>query len=330
MGTYHPLTEYQRYQIYALKKAGHDQQSIATTLEVSASTISRELRRNSGQRGDRPHQAHHKALMRRRHKAKATKMTPEVVAQIEGYVRQAWSPEQIAGRLETTRGLRLSPQRIYPHLRADQAAGGRLYQPLRHSRKKRKKRYGKADARGQIKDRGSIDQRPTIVEEKSRIGDWEIDLVMGAKGQSALVSSIERRSRYTLLGKVASQQADEVADKTVALLAPHKAHTQTITADNGKEFAHHRAIGQALDAAIYFAQPYHAWERRLNENTNGLIRQYVPKGIHLDALSEAQVQHIMDRLNHRPRKGVAFQTPGEILYQETGFLAIQTEIALTS
>ena len=123
MGTYHPLTEYQRYQIYALKKADHDQQSIATTLEVSASTISRELRRNSGQRGDRPHQAHHKALMRRRHKAKATKMTPEVVAQIEGYVRQAWSPEQIAGRLETTRGLRLSPQRIYQHIRANQAAG---------------------------------------------------------------------------------------------------------------------------------------------------------------------------------------------------------------
>jgi IS30 family transposase len=124
MGTYHPLTGYQRYQIYALKKAAHDQQSIATTLEVSASTISRELRRNSGQRGDRPHQAHHKALMRRRHKAKATKMTPEVVAQIEGYVRQAWSPEQIAGRLETTRGLRLSPQRIYPHIASRSSGGG--------------------------------------------------------------------------------------------------------------------------------------------------------------------------------------------------------------
>ena len=205
-----------------------------------------------------------------------------------------------------------------------------MYQHLRHSRKKRKRRYGKADARGQIKDRVSIDQRPTIVEEKSRIGDWEIDLVMGAKGRSALVSLVERRARYTLLGKVASQQADEVADKTVALLAPHKAHTQTITADNGKKFARHRAIGQTLDAAIYFAQPYHAWERGLNENTNGLIRQYVPKGIHLDALSEAQVQHIMDRLNHRPREGLAFQTPGEILYQETGFLAMQTEIALTS
>ncbi len=162
-------------------------------------------------------------------------MTPEVVAQIEGYVRQAWSPEQIAGCLETTRGLRLSPQRIYQHIRADQTAGGRLYQQLRHSRKKRTKRYVKADARGQIKDRVSIDQRPTIVEEKSRIGDWEIDLVMGAKEQSALVSLVERRSRYTLLDKVASQQAGEVADKTVALLAPHKAHTQTITADNGKE-----------------------------------------------------------------------------------------------
>jgi IS30 family transposase len=200
-------------------------------------------------------------------------MTPEVVAHIEGYVRQEWSPEQIAGRLETTCGLELSPERIYQHIRADRQAGGRLYQHLRPSRKKRKKRYGKPDARGQIKNRVSMDQRPAIVEEKSRIGDWEIDLVMGAKGQGALVSLVERRSRYTLLGKVASKQADEVADKTVELLTPHKAHTETITADNGKEFAAHATLSQALDAAVYFAHPYHAWERGLNENTNGLIRQ---------------------------------------------------------
>ena len=330
MRKYHQLTEHQRYQIYALKKVGHDQQTIAATVEVSPSTISRELRRNRGQRGYRPRQAHQETLMRRRQKAKVTKMTPEVIKQIEAALRQEWSPEQIAGRRQATDGLRLSPERIYQHIRADQAAGGTLYQHLRHNQKKRKKRYGKADARGQIKNRVSIDQRPAIVDRKSRIGDGEIDLVMGGKRTGALVSLVERRSRYTLLDKVASKQAEAVAETTIGLLKPHKAHTETITADNGKEFAHHVWIGQTVEAAVYFAHPYHAWERGLNENTNGLIRQYVPKGMALDALSDAQVHHIMNRLNHRPRKGLAFQTPHEILCKETGFLSTQTEIALTS
>ena len=330
MGTYHQLTEYQRYQIYALKKAGHDQPCIAATVAVSPSTISRELRRNQGQRGYRPGQAHHKALARRRHKAKATKMTAAVIERIEAGLRQEWSPEQISGRLEATDGLRLSPQRIYQHIQADRQAGGTLYRHLRHRQKKRKKRDGKADARGQIKDRVSMDQRPAIVEEKSRIGDWEIDLVMGRPRTGALVSVVERRSRYTVLGKVPSKQAEHVAAATIALLAPHKGHTETITADNGKEFAHHATISQTLDATVYFAHPYHAWERGLNENTNGLIRQYVPKGTALDTLSEAQIHHIMDRLNHRPRKGLAFQTPHEILCKETGVQPKHCEIALTS
>ena len=330
MGTYHQLTEHQRYQIYALKKAGHSQQSIAATVAVSPSTICRELRRNQGQRGYRPGQAHHKALARRRHKAKATKMTAAVIERIEAGLGQQWSPEQIAGRLATTDGFRLSPQRIYQHIQADRQAGGMLYRHLRHSQKKRKKRYGKADARGQIKGRISIDQRPAIVEEKSRIGDWEIDLVMGRARTGALVSVVERRSRYTVLGKVPSKQAEHVAAATIALLAAHKGHTQTITADNGKEFAHHATISQALDTAVYFAHPYHAWERGLNENTNGLIRQYVPKGTALDTLSQAQVHHIMERLNHRPRKGLAFQTPHEILCKETEVQPKQGEIALTS
>ena len=318
MRKYYQLTECQRYQIYALKKVGHDQQTIAATLAVSPSTICRELRRNRGQRGYRPRPAHQHALTRRQQKAQVTKMTPEVVERIEADLRQEWSPEQIAGRLAAQGGLQLSPERIYQHIRADRQAGGTLYRHLRHRQKKRKKRYGKPDARGQIKDQTRIDQRPTVVEEKSRIGDGEIDRVMGGKGQGALVSLVERRSRYTLLGKVASKQAEEVASKTIGVLDPHKEYTETITADNGKEFAHHTAISQALDAAVYFAHPYHAWERGLNENTNGLIRQYVPKGTAVDSLSEEQVHHIRDRLNHRPRKGLAFETPHEILARETG------------
>ena len=199
------MTEYQRYQIYALKKAGYDQQCIAATVAVSPSTICRELRRNQGQRGYRPGQAHHKALARRRHKARATQMTAAVIERIEAGLRQEWSPAQIVGRLATTDGLRLSPQRIYQHIQADRQAGGTLYRPLRHRQKKRKKRYGKAEGRGPIKDRVSMDQRPALVEEKSRIGDGEIDLVMGRLRTGALVSVVERRSRYTVRGKVPSK-----------------------------------------------------------------------------------------------------------------------------
>ena len=161
------MTAYQRYPIYALKKAGHDQQTIAAPLEGSPSTISRELRRNRGQRGYRPRQAHQHALTRRRQKAQVSKMTPDVVERIEANRRQEWSPEQIAGRLAAQGDLRLSPERIDQHIRADRQAGCPLYRHLRHRQKNRKKRYGQPDARGQIKDRVSIDQRPAVVEEKT-------------------------------------------------------------------------------------------------------------------------------------------------------------------
>ena len=226
MGTYHQLTEYQRYQIYALKKAGHDQQSIAATVSVSPSTICRELRRNRGQRGYRPGQAHRKALARRRHKAQATKMTAAVIERIEADLCQQWSPEQIAGRLAATDGLRLSTERIYQHIRADRQAGGMLYRHLRHSQKKRKKRYGKADGRGQIKDRISIDQRPAIVEEKSRIGDWEIDLVLGRPAhRGARLGGRTALALYRAWAKSPPNRAEHVAAAAIALLAPHKGHT---------------------------------------------------------------------------------------------------------
>jgi len=243
-------------------------------------------------------------------------MTPEVVRQIEEKLRQEWSPEPIAGTLKQMHGVGLSHERIYPHVRADRQTGGMLYQHLRHSHKKRKKRYGKADGRGQIKDRVSIEERPAIVDTKSRIGDGEIDRLLGGPRGGALITLVERRSRYTLLGKVATKQAEEIANRTITLLDPYKQHTHTITADNGKEFAAHHTIGQALDVSVYFAHPYHAWERGLNENTNGLIRQYVPKRTDIGSLSDAQIQHIMDRLNHRPRKGLGYRTPHELLFLE--------------
>ena len=318
MKQYHPLTEYQRYQLAALRKEGSSQKTMAANLGVHPSTISRELCRNRGQRGYRPHQAHQKAQQRCQQAAKAVKMTSEVIAQVEEKLRQEWSPEQIAGWLPRSSGMSLSHERIYQHVRADRQAGGTLYRHLRQSHKKRKKRYGKPDSRGQIRDRVSIEQRPGVVEEKSRMGDWEIDLVVGRKQHGALVTLVERRSRYTLIGKVATKQAEEVATTTIDLLEPQKQHTHTITADNGKEFAAHQRITKALQAQVYFAHPYHSWERGRNENTNGLIRQYFPKGTDFEPVTDADIQQVMDRLNHRPRKVLGFRSPYEVWCQETG------------
>lgn len=318
MKKYHQLTEYQRYQLYALRKEGHAQNTIAANLGVDPSTISRELRRNRGQRGYRPRQAQQKSQQRRQVAAKATKRTPQLVRQIEEKLGQQWSPEQISGWLGRTGGMSLSHEWIYQYVRADRQAGGALYTHLRQSHKKRRKRYGKPDARGQIRDRVSIEQRPAIVDQKSRLGDWEIDLVVGRKQHGALVTLVERRSRYTVIGKVATKQADEVAGETIDRLRPLQAQTHTITADNGKEFAAHQRIGQALSAQVYFAHPYHSWERGLNENTNGLIRQYFPKGTDFEPVGDAQIQQVMDRLNHRPRKALRFRSPYEVWCQETG------------
>ena len=179
MKKYHQLTAHQRYQLAALKKEGHAQKTIAANLGVHASTISRELRRNRGHRDYRPRQAQHKSQQRQHEAAKALKQTPQLLAQIEEKLRQEWSPEQISGWMGRTGGVSLSHEWIYQYVRGDGQRGGGLYRHLRQSHKRRRKRYGKPDARGQIRDRVSIEQRPAVVEKKSRIRDWEIDLVMG-------------------------------------------------------------------------------------------------------------------------------------------------------
>jgi len=282
---------------------------------VSASTISRELKRNTGQRGYRPKQAQMKAIQRRQSATKCIKMTPQLKGSIDAKLRQEWSPEQITGWLKATQPVSVSHQRIYDHIFEDRRCGGTLYKSLRQTNKRRRKRYGHSDHRGQIKDRVSIDERPKIVDRKSRFGDWEIDTIIGKNYRGVLVSIVERRSRYTLIVKAESKQADEVKNKTIDLLIPIRTLVHTITADNGKEFALHNQISNALDTNVYFAHPYHAWERGLNENTNGLIRQYFPKGSPLEHLTEKQIQKVQDRLNHRPRKCLNFKTPDYVFKQ---------------
>ena len=317
MKKYTQLTEVQRYQIEALKKAKKNQKEIAVIVGVSASTISREIRRNSGLRGYRPRQAHATAMTRRRESAKALKMTADLVAMIEAKLKLDWSPEQVSGWLDLEKPITVSHERIYQHVWADKRQGGVLYKHLRQSNKKRKKQYGSKDKRGQIRNRISIDERPEIVEQKTRIGDWEIDTVIGKNHQGALVTIVDRMSKFTLIKKVDSKHAGIVTKTTIALLQPYLDKTLTITADNGKEFAGHERMTQQLGSTVYFAHPYRSWERGLNENTNGLIRQYFTKGSSFENISDEKVEEVMKKLNHRPRKTLNYKTPHSVFFDDT-------------
>jgi len=316
MREYRQLTEEDRIDIYAMKQAGKQQQPIAKTLGVHPSTISRELARNTGLRGYRPKQAHHKALLRRVTSRKAVKMTPQTVNYVESHVRLEHSPEQIAQRMKfdpNFHGPRVSHERIYQHIWQDKTAGGSLYKHLRIvGCKQRRKRRNCRDLRGMIPNRVGIEHRPKIVDQKKRIGDWEGDTVIGKHHQGALVTLVERKSKWTLMSKVARYTAEAVDDSITRLLKPVQRRAYTLTVDNGKEFACHEKVAEKLKMKVYFADPYSAWQRGLNENTNGLIRQYVPKGSDIRALSDQSIQQIMDRLNNRPRKALGFLTPKEV------------------
>jgi IS30 family transposase len=314
MGLYTQLTQEQRYQIYAFLKAGFSQSAIASEINVHKSTICRELKRNKGQKGYRPKQAHVKATNRRQKAVKYVKLTPKFIILVNNLIRQDFSPEQVSGTLKRNHGLMISHETIYKHLLVDKANGGNLYKHLRRSNRKRKKRYGSRNLRGQITGRVSIDLRPTIVDNKERIGDWEIDTLIGKNHKGVLLTIVERKSKYTLIQRLSYKRSQLVADATINLLTPYREKVFTITSDNGKEFAEHQRISKRLTAKMYFAHPYHSWERGLNENTNGLIRQYFPKNTNFKTITIKSVQKVMDRLNNRPRKTLGYATPNEVFF----------------
>ena len=319
MREYRQLTDEDRIEIYAMKQAGKQQNKIAAELGVHPSTVSRELVRNTGLRGYRPKQAHQKALCRRFTARKAVKMTPATIDYIESKLAQEHSPEQISERMKidpSWHGPMVSHERIYQHIWYDKAQSGMLYKRLRiGGTKQRRKRRNSRDMRGTIKNRVGIEERPDIVERKIRIGDWEGDTVVGKNHQGALVTLVDRKSKLTLIGKVNRYTADSVEETIISLMELLPRRNYTLTVDNGKEFASHEAVADALRIRVYFADPYSAWQRGLNENTNGLIRQYVPKGSEVRTLTDEQILHIMDRLNNRPRKSLGYLTPNEVFYE---------------
>lgn len=313
---YTQLTRDERYQIHELQWEGLSGAEIARRLHRDRSTISRELLRNRGVHQWRPGQAHAKALARRQQNRNARRTEELVWQDVVTYLRLDLSPEQAIHRLALERGgaIGISHQTVYQRIYADRRAGGELITYLRGQKPRRQRSGSHYQRRGGIPGRIGIEHRPAIVEQRARIGDWEGDTIIGKDQQGVLVTLVERVSRFTLAHQLDSKHARGVSAAILHLLGEHRQKCHTITFDNGLEFADHAILTGVLHADIYFARPYHSWERGLNENTNGLIRHYFPKKTNLKRVSQETLQVAIDQLNHRPRKCLGYRTPYEVFY----------------
>lgn len=305
---YQQLTEGKRYQISVLLERKISVSEIADTIKCHRATVYRELKRNTKSKWYCPDKAQRACSVRRKNSAKY-RISSKVIEYIRILIELDWSPEQVSSVL-TKCGVPVSHEWIYQYIHEDKQNKGILYRHLRQGRKRYRK--GKRSKTEAIKHAVSIDERPAIVDTKKRFGDWEIDTVLGKHGTGSIVTLLERKTRFYLIKKVNSKSAKDVTQATIELLKPFKDHVHTITADNGREFAYHAEIADALDAKVYFAHPYSSWERGANENSNGLLRQYVPKGVDLRCVTEEIINFAMCRINYRPRKCLGFKQPAMI------------------
>lgn len=319
------LTNKQREKIYALKLDGYSQAEIGKAIGCDQSTISRELSRNiAGKRlGYLPDRADKQARGRRaRAKKKVSQWSDHaplleyVLTKLTG--SEYFSPEQISGRIKLDcpedKQMRVSHESIYQYIWKDKRKGGTLYKNLRCSRKKRKKRYGKKDTRGIIPNRKSIDERPKDVDKKKKPGHWESDLVVGPNG--AIATFVERITKKLKAIKIARRTASLMVKATERAFEGEPAKLKrTMTHDNGKEIAEHEEITRRTGIEVYCANPYRSWERGLNENTNGLLRQYFPKKTDFAKVTQADVDRAVESINNRPRKTLHYRTPNEV-YEE--------------
>ena len=317
MTKYKQLTHKERYQIYALIKEGLNYTQIANNIGVHKSTISREIKRNSDNKNSyHPDSASIETFVRHKNKPKFIKINKTCEKWIRKLLKLDWTPEQIAGRLKEQRLFDITHESIYQYIYKNKANGGRLYLHLARKMKRYQKRDTKYNSRGLIVNRVPISKRPKIVNQKIRIGDWEVDTIIGKYHQGAIVTIVDRKSKFTLMRKLPTKEAIGVSNAIIELLYPVKQFTHTITSDNGKEFSLHENISKSLDTKFYFCDPYSSWQRGLNENTNGLIRRYIPKKTEFIDISNEEILMIQNSLNHRPRKALGFKTPFEVFMNE--------------
>lgn len=311
--TYRQITEGERYMLSALRRVGLTAADIARVLGRHPSTILREVRRNCKpcDRGYRPELAHWYANGRRSKSRRNCRLSAADLALVwELLCEQQWSPEQIAGRLRHEGRLQISHETIYRYIWADLRQGGQLHIHLRCARRQRRKRYGTYERRGRVTGKRPITARPAVVETRAQFGHWEADTVVGP-GRPCILSMVERKSGFVVIGKLRARTTEEVNRAATQLIACQPRRVRTITADNGTEFHHYPAIERATKARFFFATPHHAWERGTNENTNGLIRQYLPKRQSMARLTQDDCRAIANKLNRRPRKRLNYRTPEE-------------------
>jgi len=311
---YKQLTENERYTLSILRKQGYNKAQIAKALGRNRSTISREIARNSCliDNAYRPSKAQSRTKRRRSLSRRNKRITPEQFKRVTQLLVKDWSPEQIAGRLKEQNESSISHESIYQFIWNDKANGGNLWKHLRQSSKKRRKRYGAYDSRGRMASKRHISERPASVETRNTRGHWEIDTVMGKGSKHCIVTLVERKTGYTLIGQLDDRTTASLNKRTIKIMSKFDGLFTTITADNGTEFHQFKVIEEATGTRFYFANPYHSWERGTNENTNGLIRQYLRKGTSMASLTQAKCNAIAKKLNTRPRKRLGFKTPEEL------------------
>jgi IS30 family transposase len=325
MAHYAQLTLSQRYQIQALHQQQLLQKDIASQVGVSAATISRELTRNRLADSTQPYQAQTaQQYTKHRRQRQAYKFKDTLKKEVLKRLRERFSPEQISGVLTLETGEKcISHETIYHYCYTHNDTDGQpLTRFLRIRHKKRYKKRGTPQKRGAIPHRVGIEERPAIVQTNTQLGHWEGDTIIGAEHDGVLLTLVERVTKYTIIVKLPSKEALFLAHQAVIHLKKCPLPVHSITFDNGKEFTEHRLISRGVEAPVYFARPYHSWERGLNENTNGLIRQYIPKGCKISIVRPSDVSWIQDQLNHRPRKTLGFLSP--IQFAQKQGIALQT------
>ncbi len=312
--TYHQITFAERYTLGLLRQLGLSPAAIARVLGRHRSTIGREVWRNGTPRDGcyRPQLAEWYARGRRSRARRNQRFSASDWERIQVLLREDWSPEQVAGRLRLERELAISHETIYRYIWADKRGGGTLYQHLRGARKQRRKRYGRYDSRGRLAGKRPISTRPAAAETRVHVGHWEADTMLGAsQAGPCVLSMVERKTGYLVLGQLRQRTSAAVNQRAQQLIHAQAHPVWTLTVDNGTEFHEYTALERATATRFYFATPHHAWERGTNENTNGLLRQYLPKRQSMARLTQHDCNRIAAKLNRRPRKRLGYRTPEE-------------------
>jgi IS30 family transposase len=309
------LTLEQRYEIQHQNEAGKNQSEIARLIDKDKSVVCRELKRNKNSFGRyKAIYANQTAEIRKERLKRPRKLTLAMEEEIrKSLIQEQWSPEQIKGRSQKEGRPMVSHERIYQLIRLDKQEGGQLYKHTRHRLKHRKRPVGGKQII--IKDKVSIDDRPAVVNDKVRLGDWEIDTIVGEGNKGAIVTIVERQTGFLFMRKLPKgKMAKGLADTVIEMLLPYKDVIHSITSDNGTEFAEHKQIATKLNASFFFAHPYSSWERGLNEYTNKLIRQYIPKKQTFEKYNDQDIKDIQQKINQRPRKKLQYDNPKHIFY----------------